>query len=154
VKHVDAEKYAEAVLFARKAIKDGVAAERSRMLSKRKEYMGNIIAGGEVSDPTAREAMKRLEPISVLRCVDEGKTFLIYNPETWLAVFDKAFASFKERYGEDNLELIRRRYVYGWTSVRIAEEKGVSRRAFNNQRDKFLAMLLQHALQAQLLQID
>jgi len=98
--------------------------------------------------------MKRLEPISVLRCVDEGKTFLIYNPETWLAVFDKAFASFKERYGEDNLELIRRRYVYGWTSVRIAEEKGVSRRAFNNQRDKFLAMLLQHALQAQLLQID
>lgn len=154
MKHIEAERYAEAVLFARKAIKDGVEAERARMLSKRKEFMGNIIAGGEVNDPTAREAIKKLAPIPVLRCIDEGKTFLIYQPEKWLSVFDKTFSCFKERYGESNLELIRRRYVNGWTSIRIAEEKGISRRAFNNQRDKFLAMLLQQAVQAGVIQID
>jgi hypothetical protein len=154
MKHIEAERYAEAVLVARKAIKQGVEAERARLLAKRHEYLGSIVAGGEVSDPTEKDVEKKLARISVLRCQQDGKTFLIYHPEKWLEVFDKTFACFKDRYGDEALQLVRLRYVYGWTTVRIAEEKKISRRAYNNQRDKFLAMLLQHTLQAGLLQID
>lgn len=153
MRHIDAEKYAEAVLFARKAIKEGVAAERAKMLAKKREVRGRV-AGGKRGDPTADDAMVKLAPITVLRCMDGGKTFLINRPEEWLSVFDKTFISYLERYGEEAVDLVRRRYVLGWTTVKIAEHKGISRRAFNNHRDKFLAMLLQHALQQGLLKLD
>ena len=152
--HKEAENYVEAILFAKQAIENGVAAAKANALSKHREELGTAITGGKQKDPTAQEVFKKLETIPVLRFMDDGKTYQVYQPEKWLEVFKKSFAAFRFRYGETAFESIRLRYEKGLECQEVANACNVSRRAFNDRRTAFLSVLMVYAAQYGLINCD
>lgn len=154
MKHLDCERYVEAVLFAHKTISNGIAAARANSLAKHKEALGTSIVGGERKDPTAQEAMKRLDPIPVLKCIEDGKTFLIHQPEKWLEVFSKSFQTFRNRYGDKHTDMLEKRYLEGKDTATLAEETGISRKRYGERRSVFLNIVMIYAAQYGLIKLD
>ena len=152
--HKQAENYVEAILFAKKSIESGVIAARQNAVAKHRENLGTHISGGKIKDPTSEEVMKKLEPIPVLRFMDEGKTYQVAQPEKWLEVFSKSLASFRQRYGDRAYKTIEQRYIMGMECLDVAKAGNVSRRAFNARRTAFLAVLMVYAAQYGLIKLD
>lgn len=154
MKHKEAECYAEALLFARNTISNGVMAARANALAKHKDLLGTAIKGGKTKDPTSEDVIKKLEAIPVLRCMQDGKTFQVNFPEKWLEVFNKTFTTFSDRYGEKATEVMEMRYVKGCSTMEITEEMNITRRTYANYRLAFLGVLLVYAAQYGLIRID
>lgn len=154
MKHKEAESYAEALLFAKSAIENGVYAARANALAKHKENLGTAIKGGKLKDPTSEDVLKKLETIPVLRCMQDGKTFQVNYPEKWLEVFSKSFITFSERYGTKATEVMEMRYLKGSSVQAITEHFKITRRTYANYRLVFLAVVLIYAAQNGLIKID
>ena len=152
--HKEAENYVEAIMFAKKAIENGVIAAKANAVAKHRENLGTHISGGKIKDPTSEEVMKKLEPIPVLRFMDEGKTYQVAQPEKWLEVFNKSLNSFRFRYGESAHKTIVQRYIMGMECEDVARASEVSRRAFNARRTAFLGVLMVYAAQYGLIKLD
>lgn len=105
-------------------------------------------------DPTAHEAVAKLSPLPVLRCMAEGQTFLVEWPERWLQVIESAFRLYEKRFGSKAAETMKHRYQQGWTRNKILAMEGISKGTYIGRRTFFLHCLILMAVQEGLIKVD
>lgn len=146
----DAEAYAEAMVFARKAIEDGVKTARAQQQAQRAGFYNHFMEG---KDPTAEMAVREVLPLPIVRCFYKGRSFLVEQPELWLKVITDSLLLFKQRFGAEAYQSINHRFMRGWSVQRLTAAEGISKRAYQTRRTAFLSGLVLLAVQNGLISV-
>lgn len=146
----EAEKYAEAMMFARRAISDGVKSARAQQKAQRNDFFGHFMQG---KDPTADTAIRESLPLPVIRCFYNGQAFLVNYPERWLKVMQQALDLYRQRFGDAAYLTINHRFIWGWEVQRLIKAENISKRNYQSRRTEFLHGLVLLAAQAGLIYI-
>lgn len=146
----EVEEYAEALLFARKAIADAVRNKRAQQKAERLDF---LFRDGRF-DPTANKVIKDMTPIAVVSCCHLGQTFLVYRPEDWLDTMKKAFVLFRQRFSGKAYRTIQHRYLWEWSVTKCVVTEGIAKRTYQTRRTEFLHGYVMLAIQAGLVEID
>lgn len=149
--YAEAEAYAEAMMFARKAVQEGVRNARAQQKAQRSDFFGHYMQG---KDPTATLAVREAAPLPVIRCFSGSQSFLVQQPELWLKVMQQALALYKQRFGREAYLTISHRFIWGWDVSKIVEVDDISKRAYQTRRTEFLHGLIVLAAQNGLIFID
>lgn len=149
--YAEAEKYAEAMMFARRAIADGVKNARAQQKAQRNGFLGHFMRG---KDPTSDTAIKDSSPLPVVRCFYNGQAFLVNYPERWLKVMQQALDLYRQRFGDAAYLTINHRFIWGWEVRRLIKAENISKRNYQSRRTEFLHGLVLLAVQAGLIYIS
>lgn len=145
-----AEEFVEQLAIARRSISVAVDSARLQQKAERLELDYRL----RYKDPTAKLVINDLTPLAVVRCFHENQPFIVYQPEKWLQVIQAAFNLFRQRFGDGPYQIIKHRFIRGWSTKHIMAVDGVSLQTYSLRRQQFLAGLLALAAQNGLIRID
>lgn len=103
-------------------------------------------------DKTAAEALAN--EIEYVDIIVDGEKVRIKMPDLWTKTFKIALARFKDRYGDQAAETIKLRYSRGLQAVEVYTRQCISKRLYQDRRNKFLAMFLLYAVQFKIFVVD
>lgn len=145
-----AEEFVEGLAMARRSISVAVDSARLQQKAERLELDYRLRS----KDPTAKLVVQDLTPLAVVRCFHENQPFIVYQPEKWLKVIQEAFNLFRQRFGDGPYQIIKHRFIHGWSIKHTMAVDGVSLQTYSLRRQQFLAGLLALAAQNGLIRID
>lgn len=147
-----AEAFCEDHYRHRALIKEAIEREKIARLNQRLSFLGEC--GGHV-DREAEAVKNALKPVDLVRIKDaKGAEGVVWQPDGWLRVCEKANKRFKEFYGADKFESLHQHYDLGIPWLRMSEGKGWRLSVFKKRRRNFLQLLLIFAVQEQLVYIE
>lgn len=105
-----------------------------------------------VSDPTAKTAIKHLEPISVIYIENKGHKIPIDKPDQWLYVLDEMYRLYSDT--SEVGKLIRYRYDKLKSPQYVADVLNISKRTYHTWLNNFLTETALNLISMGLIQYD
>ena len=108
----------------------------------------------EYNDPTANLVVQQGTALEKINMHIDGIEVEIPQPELWVKTIRLAMKRFGERYGPEAGKTIENRYLKALEPIQVYVKQGISKRSYNDRREKFLKMLLLYAVQNNLLNVS
>lgn len=145
----------EKMFYYYEKIKEAVETARAEQGYYQSGSLKDGVGGGgkgAVSDPTARTAMKRIQPIrKIIIRADKLSDEIVFRPESWLKVVEQTFAYFGEK---DLVTLVlRRRFLKNEQMFKTCLALEITEGKYYKLRDEGVTYARECAIQLGLIRV-